>query len=239
MDINAVKSSYARWAPVYDVTFGKLTSTGRRHTVEYINAHGPRVLEVGVGTGLALRHYRPHMRVTGIDASQQMLDKARQKVREQRLDHVEELRAMDARQLDFPDNSFDTVAAMHIVSVVPDPEKVIAEMARVCRPGGRIVITNHFARDKGLLAVASRITAPFANLLGWHSDFDINRILGEPCLKERERRALPPSGMMTFLALEKQVVANSATAPATAPGADLDQTACSAQSSARVHEPML
>ncbi len=203
MDIKAVKTSYARWAPVYDATFGALTNVGRRRTVGYINDHGPKVLEVGVGTGLSLRHYKSGMKVTGIDASQQMLKKARAKVTEHDLTHVEDLAFMDARDLQFPDGHFDVVTAMHIMSVVPEPEQVLSEMARVCKPGGKVVITNHFAREKGILAVVERISAPFSNILGWHSDFEIERVLGEPSLTLKEERALPPSGMMTFLVFEK------------------------------------
>ncbi|MFQ1700704.1 class I SAM-dependent methyltransferase [Loktanella agnita] len=203
MDINAVSTSYARWAPVYDRTFGQVTNTGRRRTVDYINGHGPKVLEVGVGTGLALREYNADMEVTGIDFSAEMLAKARAKVSQEALGHVKELRQMDARALDFPDNSFDTVTAMHIVSVVPEPEKVVAEMARVCKPGGKVVITNHFARDKGFLALVERLTAPFENLLGWHSDFAKSRVLGEQSLTVTEERRFPPLGMMTFLVLTK------------------------------------
>ncbi len=148
MDLNAVKSSYARWAPIYDRTFGAATTVGRRSAVDYINAQdGTEVLEVGIGTGLALPHYRKNLRVTGVDFSDDMLAKARTKVQNLGLDHVKSLRQMDARTLDFPDNHFDTVAAMHIVSVVPEPERVMGEMARVCKPGGKIVITNHFARE--------------------------------------------------------------------------------------------
>jgi len=203
MDINAVQKSYARWAPVYDKTFGAITNVGRRKAVEYINTHGQNVLEVGVGTGLSLRHYRPGIKVTGIDASEEMLEKARDKVREHGLDHVESLQQMDARQLDFPDNYFDTIAAMHIVSVVPEPERVVAEMARVCKPGGKVVITNHFARDKGFFSALERLTAPFANLIGWHSDFEMGRILREESLSVKEKKSLPPIGMMTFLLMEK------------------------------------
>ena len=92
---------------------------------------------------------------------------------------------------------------MHIVSVVPEPERVVSEMARVCKPGGKIVITNHFARDKGFLSVLERITAPLANLIGWHSDFRKETVLQEPVLSIEEERKLPPLGMMTFLVLAK------------------------------------
>ena len=207
MDINAVTTSYARWAPIYDKTFGAVTNVGRRRTVQYLNQHGPKVLEVGVGTGLALRAYDPAMEVTGIDFSEDMLAKASAKVKNEGLTHVKELRQMDARSLDFPDNSFDAVAAMNLMSVVPNPEQVLAEMARVCKPGGKVVITNHFARDKGFLAMLERLTVPLENLLGWHSDFEKGRVLGDTRLEIVAEKPFPPFGMMTFLVQEKRASA--------------------------------
>ena len=206
MDIQAVRRSYARWAPIYDLTFGRITGAGRKRAVSVLNGLGGRVLEVGVGTGLALPGYRPGVEVTGIDASAEMLEKAREKVAELGLSHVKALREMDARALDFPDNSFDSVAAMHIMSVVPEPERVMAEMARVLRPGGTMLIVNHFARDgseNGWLPWAERKLAPLANLLGWHSDFERSRVLSTPGLRLVEETHLPPLGMMTLLRLRK------------------------------------
>jgi len=203
MDIEAIQSSYSRWAPIYDRTFGAATNIGRRRAVDYINRRGGSVLEVGVGTGLSLEHYGPRMQVTGIDFSQDMLDKAIAKVQRLGLKQVRDLRRMDARALDFPDGSFDTVAAMHVLSVVPEPERVMAEIARVCKPGGKVVITNHFARETGAMAVVERALAPLANIIGWHSDFRVERVLQEKSLLPEERRTLPPLGMMTFLVLAK------------------------------------
>ncbi len=204
MEPSSVKTSYARWAPVYDRTFGVITNVGRRTAVDYINEQdAEKILEVGVGTGLALPNYRSDLKVTGIDFSEDMLAKARAKVKNLDLNHVQNLRQMDARNLDFPDALFDAVAAMHIISVVPEPERVMAEMVRVCKPGGCIVITNHFARETGLLARIERLAAPFANLLGWHSDFEITTVLGQPELTVIEKKSLPPMGMMTFLVLKK------------------------------------
>ncbi|MBT0782220.1 MULTISPECIES: class I SAM-dependent methyltransferase [Paracoccus] len=203
MDIKSIQASYSRWAPVYDRTFGAATNMGRRRAVDYINRRGGSVLEVGVGTGLSLEHYGPHMQVTGIDFSREMLDKAVAKVQRLGLKQVQALRQMDARALDFPDNHFDTVTAMHVLSVVPEPERVMAEIARVCKPGGKVVITNHFARDRGAMAAVERIFAPLANTIGWHSDFRIERVLGQESLVLEERRTLPPLGMMTFLVLAK------------------------------------
>jgi phosphatidylethanolamine/phosphatidyl-N-methylethanolamine N-methyltransferase len=204
LEPSSVKTSYARWAPVYDRTFGVITNVGRRTAVDYINEQdAEKILEVGVGTGLALPNYRSDLKVTGIDFSEDMLAKARAKVKNLDLNHVQNLRQMDARNLDFPDALFDAVAAMHIISVVPEPERVMAEMVRVCKPGGCIVITNHFARETGLLARIERLAAPFANLLGWHSDFEITTVLGQPELTVIEKKSLPPMGMMTFLVLKK------------------------------------
>jgi phosphatidylethanolamine/phosphatidyl-N-methylethanolamine N-methyltransferase len=204
MDAAAVTKSYARWAPIYDLTFGALTNLGRKRATQWINQKGERdILEVGVGTGLALPLYHRDKNVTGIDFSHDMLAKAREKVEEKQLPQVVALRQMDARALDFPDASFDTVAAMHILSVVPEPERVMAEIARVLRPGGHVVITNHFARERGVLAAVERFSAPFANLLGWHSDFQKRTVLQTPGLVLDEEESLPPLGMMTFLLLRK------------------------------------
>lgn len=203
MEPEAVKTSYARWAPVYDKTFGAVTNVGRRRAVSYINTRPGTVLEVGVGTGLSLQHYGQNMSVTGIDFSDEMLGKAKAKVDALGLGQVSELRQMDARNLDFPDNHFDTVAAMHVLSVVPEPRRVMSEIARVCKPGGQVVITNHFKREHGVLASLERLFAPFENTLGWHSDFEIDTVLQEPELSLEKQTALPPLGMMTFLVLEK------------------------------------
>lgn len=203
MKPEAVETAYARWAPIYDRTFGAITNVGRKRATDYINGRGGRVLEVGVGTGLALPFYSPMVSVTGVDYSPEMLAKAQARVDQMGLAHVE-LTRMDARALDFPDNHFDTVAAMHIVSVVPEPEKVVAEMARVCKPGGEVVIVNHFSRDKGALAMLERLAAPLENMLGWHSDFPIGRVLGAPGMTIASEENFPPLGMMTFLVMRKE-----------------------------------
>lgn len=203
MDLEAVTSSYRRWAPIYDRTFGRVTRMGRKRAVAEVNQGRGRVLEVGVGTGLSLPDYATHLQVTGIDYSEDMLVRARERVAAQKLRHVVELRQMDARHLDFPDGHFDWVVAMYLVSVVPDPEQVMAEIARVCKPGGQVIIVNHFARDKGPLAAVERAFAPLASRLGWHPDFDRRRILNEPSLSVTEERGMWPAGLFTFLRLRK------------------------------------
>lgn len=150
-----------------------------------------------------MQHYKSDLQVAGIDFSAQMLAKAQAKVRRLGLKNVVALKQMDARTLEFPDNSIDTVVAMHVLSVVPEPERVMSEIARVLRPGGRAVITNHFVHTNGPLAFFEKATAPFANTIGWHSDFDIETVLKERTLAVEMKKALPPLGMMTFLVLVK------------------------------------
>jgi phosphatidylethanolamine/phosphatidyl-N-methylethanolamine N-methyltransferase len=200
MQVEAIQKSYRRWAPVYDLTFGRITQGGRLLAAEHVNAQGGSVLEVGIGTGLALHFYGSHVRVTGIDVSAEMLREAEAKAQKRGLKNLAGLHQMDARQLAFPDAGFDHVAAMHVMSVVPEPERVLDEMARVTRPGGSVMIANHFAgRAAEGWAIAERLAAPLANLLGWHSDFAIDRVLGHPKLRLEESRQVRPFGLMTFL----------------------------------------
>lgn len=203
MELDAVSRSYKRWAPIYDFSFGKVSESPRRRTASHVNARGGRVLEVGVGTGLSLPLYSRRVEVTGIDFSHDMLAKAREKVDELGLKPVKELRQMDARELDFPDETFDTVVAMFLVSVVPEPERVVAEMARVCKKGGEVVLVNHFAREKGPLAAVEKALARFENTLGWHSDFAIERVTGDARLKVIDKAPMGPGGIFTFLRFQR------------------------------------
>lgn len=204
MDISAVRKSYRFWAPIYDHSFGWITRRARRKVVAHVNTRPGSVLEIGVGTGLSLAQYRPEITVTGIDASPEMLERAREKVARHRLTNVARLDEMDARHLDFPDGSFDTVVAMFVISVVPEPERVMAEAARVCKPGGEVLIAGHFARDKGALALLERLFAPLADRIGWHSDFPMHRVMGQPDLTLAESRQLDPFGVFTFLRFVKR-----------------------------------
>jgi phosphatidylethanolamine/phosphatidyl-N-methylethanolamine N-methyltransferase len=204
IDEDAVKVAYRRWAPVYDHTFGRVSMESRRHAVEVINTRQGRVLEVGVGTGLALADYERHLQVVGIDLSPEMLDRARERVEEEGLHHVTGLHEMDAGDLKFPDNSFDTVAAMFVMTVVPEPERVMRELARVTKPGGEVILVNHFSQIEGVRGWVERRMAPFADLIGWRSVFDLSRVMVCDDLELAERRALRPWGIFTMLRFSKR-----------------------------------
>jgi len=207
LDEGAVRDAYRRWAPVYDCTFGAFSTAGRRHAVEIINGSTGRVLEVGVGTGLALPNYKKHLDIVGIDLAPEMLEKARERVKTERLTNVSGLYEMDASNLRFPDNSFDTVAAMYLITVVPDPQKVMLELARVTKPGGEVMLVNHFSQDEGVRGWVERQMAPFADLVGWHSIFDVSRVMVCPDLKLVERRSLRPWGIFTMMRFRKEASA--------------------------------
>ncbi|MFN3744191.1 MAG: class I SAM-dependent methyltransferase [Hyphomicrobiaceae bacterium] len=203
MDEASIKSAYRRWAPVYDNTFGRFTTEGRRHAVEIINQRHGKVLEVGVGTGLSLPDYGQHLEIVGIDLSPEMLEKAREKVAEEGLGNVTGLHEMDAGELTFQTGAFDTVVAMYVLTVVPDPEKVMRELARVCKVGGEVILVNHFSQEEGVRGWVERRMAPFADKLGWRPVFDVDRVMVCENLKLVGRRALRPWGLFTMLRFEK------------------------------------
>ena len=207
MDEDAVREAYRRWAPVYDYTFGKVSTAGRRHAVEIINGSSGKVLEVGVGTGLSLPEYKSHLEITGIDLAPEMLEKARERIASEGLKNVANLQVMDASDLKFPDASFDTVVGMYLITVVPDPEKVMRELARVTKPGGTVMLVNHFSQEDGVRGWVERRMAPFADLVGWHSVFDMSRVMGCPDLHLADRRSLRPWGLFTMLRFRKEAAA--------------------------------
>jgi phosphatidylethanolamine/phosphatidyl-N-methylethanolamine N-methyltransferase len=204
IDESSVRDAYRRWAPVYDYTFGLIAREGRRHSVEVINSGNGRVLEVGVGTGLSLPDYQRHLEVVGIDLSPEMLEKARERVDQERLAHVTGLHEMDAGDLKFADASFDTVVAMYVMTVVPEPETVMRELARVTRPGGEVLLVNHFSQREGVRGWVERRMAPFADKIGWRSVFDISRVTVCDDLHLVERKALRPLGLFTMLRFAKR-----------------------------------
>jgi len=205
-----VIQAYKAWAPVYDTVFGLFLDAGRKHAVRVINRSGGRLLEVGVGTGLSLPEYSAHVRVTGIDLSPDMLAKAEERVKRGNLTNVEALREMDAARLDFPDASFDTVVAMYVITVVPEPERVMAEMTRVCREGGEVIVINHFAaEDTSVRSRVERAFGPRAKKLGWRWDFPKGRVTSHPGLDLVEEVSLKPFGLFTLLRFRKGAAADA------------------------------
>ena len=208
IDRKAVERVYGRWAPVYDLVFGAVFERARRAAIAASERVGGRILEVGVGTGISLPYYSDECRIYGIDLSEQMLRKARQRVAERHLHHVERLAVMDAERLDFPDASFDVVVAQYVVNTVPHPEVALDEFARVLRPGGEIVLIHRVGADAGPRRVFEHLFQPVANKLGWRSEFPWERfahwIADSPhAMHLIERRPVPPLGHFSLIRFGK------------------------------------
>jgi phosphatidylethanolamine/phosphatidyl-N-methylethanolamine N-methyltransferase len=174
MQIEAVKAAYRRYASVYDAVFGPVLQPGRKAVVQALNLRaGDRVLEVGVGTGLSLPLYPRDVKITGIDLSREMLEKARRRVERRHLPNIEALHEMDAESMTFPDASFDKIVAMYVLPVVENPHKLLQELHRVCRPDGDIFIVNHVRSDNRLIAAFEKGLARFSDTIGFRADFEL------------------------------------------------------------------
>jgi len=170
---------YENISSVYDFTFGPTLHPGRVRAIQRMGIRaGDHVLEVGVGTGINASLYPRDCAVTGIDFSSSMLEKARDRVARKALANVR-LLEMDAADMKFADNTFDIVYAPYVISVVPDPVTVTREMVRVCRPGGRVVILNHFLSANVVGAAVERIISPFTVHIGFKSDLDLPAFLAQ------------------------------------------------------------
>ncbi len=174
---DSVIKIYDRWGNIYDFFFKRVFHEGRDVGVRMLDLKpGETLLEVGVGTGLSLPLYPRHNKITGIDISSKMLDKAGEKIAEHRLTNID-LEVMDAQNMKFPDNSFDCVTACYVVSAAPDPLKVVSEVCRVCKPGGRIVFINHFKSRNPLLAMFETLINGVCKKFGWETTVDLDALL--------------------------------------------------------------
>jgi phosphatidylethanolamine/phosphatidyl-N-methylethanolamine N-methyltransferase len=202
-----VEAAYARWAPFYDLTFALVMRPGRVAAAAAASRPGGVVLDVGVGTGLELPMFDKATRLVGVDLSQPMLAKARERVAAQGLSQVAGLLVMDAMHLAFPDASFDAVVAPYVLTVVPDPRAGLEEWARVVKPGGEIVLVNHVGAERGLLAAAEAWLGQRSASLGWHPQFPWavigDWIASRPDMALAERRPLAPFGLFTLTRIAK------------------------------------
>lgn len=175
-DLKQQKRVYERWANIYDMLYLKLLAASQRRVAQAASVAGPRILEIGVGTGLVLRYYAANTAVIGADLSVPMLCKAQEKVRDLSLQHVLGVVAMDACRLGFADASFDAVSVPFVITLVPDPEGALDEIARVLKPGGTIAIVSRFGAETGVQAAFETMIAPLMKRVGWSSSFKVSRV---------------------------------------------------------------
>ena len=174
-----VKRAYKFYAPAYDFVFDWIFHPGREQAMRLLDVkRNDHVLEVGIGTGLNLPLYPTHCHITGIDLSEEMLEKAQDKVIELGLIGVT-LKVMDATVMDFGQSEFDSAVATYTISAVPDPVGVLREMRRVVKPGGSIVLLNHFRSERRVVGRLEDLVSPVCTRLGWKSNLPF-----EPLLKQ-------------------------------------------------------
>ncbi|HMN52187.1 MAG TPA: class I SAM-dependent methyltransferase [Xanthobacteraceae bacterium] len=211
MDRATIEKAYARWAPVYDLVFGPLLDMGRRTATNAATRIGGRILNVGVGTGLELPYFDKSHDVIGVDISEPMLRKAKERVVREKLTNVKGLTVMDGANLAFADASFDCVVAQFVITTVPQPEKTLDEFARVLKPGGEIVLVNHIGAERGLRASFERWFSRHARKLGWTPEFPFARLSDWAAkhggVRLVERRTVPPFGVFTLLRFTRDTAA--------------------------------
>ena len=203
-----VEEAYARWAPIYDFVFAAIMAPGRRAAAAAASRNKGLVLDVGVGTGLELPMFSPTTRLVGVDLSEPMLHRARNRVAAQNLANVEGLVKMDATNLAFPDASFDCAVAPYVLTVVPDPHATLDELARVVKPGGEIVLVNHVGAETGLVGAVESWLGRRSAKLGWRPEFPWS-VLGDwiaarPDIVLTERRKLNPFGLFTLARMTRR-----------------------------------
>lgn len=198
MDERSVVTAYRRLSGTYDRFFGPVFEQGRQVAIEKMGCQaGDRVLEVGVGTGLSLTQYAEGVEVVGIDVSPDMLEHARERLSDEQRSRIT-LTEMDAQAVDYPDDSFDKVVAMYVVSVAPDPKKVVDEMKRVCKPGGELFIVNHFSQ-KGPMAKLERMASPLSKLVGFRPSFPLDDFLAMADLEVIDTQNVNAFGYWTLI----------------------------------------
>ncbi len=193
MDNDRIQKVYDNYAVFYDAIFGKLSDVVRIAAMDRLTLKpGDRVLEVGVGTGLSLPRFPSFCRVHGIDMSEEMIRRAHKRIDKHGLSNVV-IERMDACKMDFPDDSFDAVFAAFLVSVVPDPGRLLSEIKRVCKKGGLITMVNHFKSNNKVLSSIEKAISPFCSKhLGFRTDLPLSFLLNDKELKLVARKRPSP-----------------------------------------------
>lgn len=160
---NKPKEYYDRNAALYDKFLAPVDGTLTKWRKELLKDAFGKTLEIGIGTGKNIQHYPPGVTLTGIDSSEKMLKYARK--RANGYTHIDQLLKMDAEDLIFTDNAFDTVVASCVFCSVSDPIKGFQEIKRVCKQNGTILLLEHVRSQKKTLGKIMDILNPISYTL--------------------------------------------------------------------------
>ncbi len=195
---------YRELVPAYEALWPIVARKRIRKAINDLQLQpNERVLEVGVGTGMSLSAYPHHAQVTGVDLSTDMLEQAVRQIEEKRWTHIN-IQEMNAEELRFDDCSFDVVTSFHVISVVSNPRQMMQEMLRVCKPGGRILLVNHFRSANRWIARMVDSAGRVTRHLGWRTDLDLQDVMAEMPLRIERRYKTSPASLFTILRAYKE-----------------------------------
>lgn len=179
MNERTTRKIYDIWSYFYDQLFGSCVRRRQVRAVEQLPLRpGDRILDIGVGTGMLLPHYGKAVTVVGIDLSTRMLAKAERRRRDLNLTNCHLLQA-DAMWPPLQEASFDYIMMTHTISVVSDPRRLLLWAGRLLKPGGRIILLNHFQSTQPVMGWFEKLLNPFfVKCLGWKSDLYLEDLLG-------------------------------------------------------------
>lgn len=202
---NKFSKIYARLAKIYDLSYGPILEESRKFGIHALNLSSKcKILEVGVGTGLALPDFPKDAHVVGVDISDEMLKEAQKKAKRLKFKHIELLN-MSAEELKFPKESFDRVFCPSVVSVVGHPEKCISEMIRVCKHDGLICIVAHFTGENPFTKAVDKLFNPISsNFLGFRMNTPRSLIEDNPNIEILLRKDFFIGNFNTLYLLKKK-----------------------------------
>ncbi|KLU03044.1 phosphatidylethanolamine N-methyltransferase [Rhodopirellula islandica] len=194
---------YDNLVPAYQALWPAVARRRILKTVDSLNiSAGTKILEVGVGTGLSLDAYPAHAKVTGVDLSESMLAEAEELIEQREWDHIS-VQPMNAEELTFEDASFDLVTSFHTISVVSRPDRMMRELVRVCRPGGKILVINHFRSPNPLIARVVDSAGSLTRHLGWRTDLNVEELLNELPIQVTQCEKSNPLSLFRVLIAER------------------------------------
>ncbi len=195
---------YSKFSHLYDKIFTRVFTERINNVIRGLGIKpGSKVLEVGIGTGISMAAYPSHCEVTGVDLAPGMLERARQKAAENGWHHID-LIEMDALNLEFPDNSFDYVTSFHVISVVPDPVRMMKEIHRVCKPEGRVVIINHFQTTLPVIGPMVGGLDPLTRRLGWSASLRLHQVFDGVPIRIKKCFKTSPLSLFTVVLAENE-----------------------------------
>ncbi|NTJ44874.1 class I SAM-dependent methyltransferase [Agrobacterium larrymoorei] len=207
-EVSRQQKAYKIWAPIYDRLYGGFLERAQRELAQRAGTSGRDILEIGVGTGLVLPLYPSTSIVTGIDISQEMLNKAQAKKDAGHLPHVRQLQVMDAGHLNFEDNSFDVVTLPFVITLIPDTDQLLSECSRVLRPDGEIIIASKISKGGGVSGLLEDAVSPIAKRMGLSTAYRVAHVeesARRNGLMMVENEAIPPFGFFRLLRLKRSL----------------------------------